>query len=71
MEIIYTLAGIVLMLFTCFITWINWKILRVSEELLDISKILLDETVQIRKGLSSQKDLKIPDTPIMGVREYK
>tara|TARA_R110002020_G_scaffold203676_1_gene407478 strand:- start:86 stop:301 length:216 start_codon:yes stop_codon:yes gene_type:complete len=71
MEIIYTLAGIVLMLFTCLITWINWKILRVSEDLLDISKILLDETVQIRKGLSSQKDLKIPDKPIIGVREYK
>jgi len=66
MEIIYTLAGIVLMLFTCLITWINWKILRVSEDLLDISKILLDETILVRKGLEIKKNRKINTKPIPG-----
>ena len=73
MDIIYTLAGILLMLFTCFITWINWKILRVSEELLVVSRVLLHETVQVRKGLDSRTNTstKTQNTPIIGHRERK
>ena len=66
MDMIYALAGIILMLFTCFIAWVNWKILRVSEELLDVSKILLDETILVRKGLQSQKALSPQNKPILG-----
>ena len=66
MDIIYALAGIILMLFTCFIAWVNWKILRVSEELLDVSKILLDETILVRKGLQSQKALSPQNKHILG-----
>jgi len=72
MDIIYTLAGILLLLFTCFITWINWRILRVSEELLIVSKVLLDETVQVRKGLAPRTNTPKPqNTPIIGYREHK
>jgi len=73
MDIIYTLAGILLLIFTCFITWINWRILRVSEELLVVSKVLLHETVQVRKGLDSRtnKIAKTTNTPIIGIREHK
>jgi len=66
MDIIYTLAGIMLMVFTCFVTWINWRILRVSEELLDISKVLLDETIQVRKKLTPRTK-KVP-THIVGIK---
>ena len=66
MEIIYALAGIILMLFTCFIAWVNWKILRVSEKLLDVSIILLDETVLVRKGLQTQKASPLQNNPIIG-----
>ena len=68
MDIIYALAGLILMLFTCFITWINWRILRVSEDLLDISKILLEETVLIRKGNIRTPIIKIKDEVITGKR---
>jgi len=69
MDIIYTLAGILLMLFTCFITWINWKILRVSEELLVVSRVLLQETVQVRKQLTIRtKSTHNLDTPISGTK---
>ena len=69
MDIIYTLAGILLMLFTCFITWINWKILRVSEELLVVSRVLLQETVQVRKQLTIRtKSTHKLDTPISGTK---
>ena len=69
MDIIYTLAGILLMLFTCFITWINWKILRVSEELLVVSQVLLQETVQVRKQLTIRtKSTHNLDTPISGTK---
>ena len=69
MDIIYTLAGILLMLFTCFITWINWKILRVSEELLVVSQVLLQETVQVRKQLTTRtKSTKQLNTPISGTK---
>ena len=73
MDIIYTLAGIVLIVVTCFLIWINWRILRVSEELLVISKVLLHETVQVRKGLDSRtsKSTKLRSTPIIGLREQK
>ena len=66
MDIIYALAGIILMLFTCFIAWVNWKILRVSEELLDVSKILLDETILVRKGLQTQKTPPAQNKSIIG-----
>ena len=66
MEAIYALAGIILMLFTCFIAWVNWKILRVSEKLLDVSIILLDETVLVRKGLQTQKTSPPQNSPITG-----
>ena len=66
MDIIYALAGLILMLFTCFITWINWRILRVSEDLLDISKILLEETILIRKGNIRTPIIKIKNKPILG-----
>ena len=70
MDIIYALAGIILMAFTCFLTWVNWRILRVSEELLVVSKILLDETVQVRKGLVSRinNSPKIQNMPIIGIK---
>ena len=68
MDIIYALAGIILMVFTCFITWINWRILRVSEDLLDISKILLKETILIRKGFHQDLPIKKQDNPIIGKR---
>jgi uncharacterized membrane protein YjgN (DUF898 family) len=69
MDIIYTLAGILLMLFTCFITWINWKILRVSEELLVVSQVLLQETVQVRKQLTTRtKSTKKLNMPISGTK---
>jgi hypothetical protein len=69
MDIIYTLAGITLMIFTCFITWINWKILRVSEDLLVVSKVLLHETVQVRKQLTARtKSTKKLNTPISGIK---
>ena len=69
MDIIYALAGLILMLFTCFITWINWRILRVSEDLLDISKILLEETILIRKGMNIRTPIiKIKDEVITGKR---
>jgi hypothetical protein len=69
MDIIYTLAGITLMIFTCFITWINWKILRVSEDLLVVSKVLLHETVQVRKQLTTRtKSTKKLNTPISGIK---
>ena len=72
MDITYTLAGILLLVFTCVVTWINWRILRVSEELLDISKVLLCETVQVRKGLDSRtKATHTQNTPIIGLRERK
>ena len=66
MDIIYALAGIILMLFTCFIAWVNWKILRVSEKLLAVSIILLDETILIRKDLQTQKTPLIQNKPILG-----
>ena len=66
MDIIYALAGIILMLFTCFIAWVNWKILRVSEKLLAVSIILLDETIIIRKDLQTQKTPLIQNKPILG-----
>ena len=69
MDVIYTLAGIVLMVFTCFITWINWRILRVSEDLLEISQVLLDETILVRKGLDLRtKSTKILNEPITGTK---
>ena len=69
MDIIYTLAGILLLIFTCFITWINWKILRVSEELLVVSQVLLHETVQVRKQLATRtKVTHNLDTPISGTK---
>ena len=69
MDIIYTLAGITLMIFTCFITWINWKILRVSEDLLVVSKVLLHETVQVRKQLTTRTtSTKKLNTPISGIK---
>ena len=69
MDIIYTLAGILLLIFTCFITWINWKILRVSEELLVVSQVLLHETVQVRKQLTIRtKSTHNLDTPISGTK---
>ena len=73
MDITYTLAGILLLVFTCVVTWINWRILRVSEELLDISKVLLQETVQVRLGLDSRTNIstKTQNTPIIGHRERK
>jgi len=73
MDIIYTLAGIVLIVVTCFMIWINWRILRVSEELLVISKVLLHETVRVRKGLDSRtnKSTKLRSTPIIGLKEQK
>ena len=68
MDIIYTLAGIVLIVVTCFMIWINWRILRVSEELLVISKVLLHETVQVRKQLTARtKSPKKLNTPISGI----
>ena len=67
MDVIYTLAGILLMVFTCFVTWINWRILRVSIELLDISKFLLDETILVRKGLDRKtNNTKFSSEPITG-----
>ena len=73
MDITYTLAGVLLLVFSCFVTWINWRILRVSEELLDISKVLLQETVQVRLGLDSRTNIstKTQNTPIIGHRERK
>ena len=69
MDIIYTLAGIVLIVVTCFMIWINWRILRVSEELLVISKVLLHETVQVRKQLTARtKTTKKLNTPISGIK---
>ena len=69
MDIIYTLAGILLMVVTCFLIWINWRILRVSEELLVISKVLLHETVQVRKQLTVRtKSTKKLNTPISGIK---
>jgi len=69
MDIIYTLAGIVLIVVTCFMIWINWRILRVSEELLVISKVLLHETVQVRKQLTVRtKSTKKLNTPISGIK---
>jgi hypothetical protein len=57
------------MIFTCFITWINWKILRVSEDLLVVSKVLLHETVQVRKQLTTRtKSTKKLNTPISGIK---
>lgn len=72
MEAIYALAGIILMLFTCFIAWVNWRILRVSEDLLDISQILLDETILVRKGLDkNRQSTKRKDKPIPGTKVKK
>ena len=69
MDIIYTLAGIILITFTCFLAWVNWRILRVSENLLVVSKILLDETIQVRKQLTIRtKHTKISNTSIPGTR---
>ena len=69
MDITYTLAGVLLLVFTCFITWINWKILRVSEELLVVSRVLLQETVQVRKQLTIRtKSTHNLDTPISGTK---
>ena len=67
MDIIYTLAGIILIAFTCFLAWVNWRILRVSEELLVVSKILVNETVQVQKVLDN-KSAKIQNTPILGTK---
>jgi len=67
MDIIYTLAGIILIAFTCFLAWVNWRILRVSEELLVVSKILVNETIQVRKVLNN-KSGKIQNTPILGTK---
>jgi len=67
MDIIYTLAGIILITFTCFLAWVNWRILRVSEELLVVSKILVNETIQVRKVLNN-KSGKIQNTPILGTK---
>ena len=69
MEVIYTLAGIVLMVFTCLITWINWRILRVSEDLLEISEVLLDETIKVRKKITPRtKSTKVLNKPISGTK---
>jgi uncharacterized membrane protein YjgN (DUF898 family) len=68
MDIIYVLAIIILMIFTCFLTWVNWKILCVSESLLIVSKILLNETIQVRKELIRTKHTKINNTSIPGTR---
>jgi|TARA_R110002110_G_scaffold154921_2_gene348969 hypothetical protein len=69
MDVIYALAGIILMIFTCFITWINWRILRVSEDLLEVSQVLLDETILVRKGLNRRtKSTKILNEPIPGTK---
>ena len=71
MDIIYALAGIILMLFTCFIAWVNWRILRVSEDLLVISKVLLDETILVRKGLDTRKSTKPSTREIKGFPDSK
>ena len=69
MDIIYTLAGILLLIFTCLVTWINWRILRVSEELLVVSQVLLRETVQVRKQLTTRtKSTKQLNMPISGTK---
>lgn len=69
MDIIYTLAGILLLIFTCLVTWINWRILRVSEELLVVSQVLLRETVQVRKQLTTRtKSTKQLSMPISGTK---
>ena len=69
MDITYILAVIILMTFTCFLTWVNWRILRVSENLLVVSKILLDETIQVRKQLTIRtKHTKISNISIPGTR---
>ena len=70
MDIIYALAGIILLLFTCFLIWINWKILRVSEELLEVSRVLLAETILVRKGLDVRTNRSINNstTSIIGKR---
>jgi len=67
MDIIYTLAGIILIAFTCFLAWVNWRILRVSEELLVVSKILVNETIQVRKVLDNKSAI-IQNTPILGTK---
>jgi hypothetical protein len=52
---------------TCLLIWINWRILRISEDLLTVSKILLDETIKIRKQLTIRtKSTKMLNTPISG-----
>ena len=64
MDGIYILAGIILMVSTGCLMWINWRILRVSEELLIVSKVLLDETIQVRKKLTARTKKAI--IPIVG-----
>jgi len=66
MEIIYTLAGLILLGCTGILIWINWKILRVSEDLLVVSKILLDETIIIRKKIEPD----VPSTPIQVIKGF-
>jgi len=69
MDIIYALAGIILMVCTCLLIWINWRILRISEDLLVVSKILLDETIQVRKQLTTRtKHTRITNASISGTR---
>ena len=43
------LASICLGSFTLFLTWINWRILKVSENILNISIKMLKETIIIKK----------------------
>ena len=46
--LITLIASISLGSLTLFLVWINWKILRISQGILQISKNLLDETIIIR-----------------------
>ena len=43
------LASICLGSFTVFLTWVNWRILKISENLLNVSINMLKETIIIRK----------------------
>lgn len=64
MDVLYILVGVILMACTGYLMWINWRILRVSEELLIVSKVLLDETIQVRKKLTARTKKAI--IPIVG-----
>jgi len=59
-TVLITIFGsIVLGCLTLFLVWINWKILKISNAILEVSRDLLKETIIIRVETIKIRDISI------------